>query len=82
MDAERVFLNSQVSGLSLPNCWADFDNAVVQPGSNPEALASADDSGDHANLAFAGFQALAPSVLNLGGFCLLMPSSSPLPASP
>lgn len=81
VDAERLFVNSQISNLALPNCWADFDSTVTNNAS-PEALASADDSGDHANLSFAGFAALAPSVLNSGGSCSLSPSLTPLPPSP
>ncbi|MGH3158738.1 MAG: hypothetical protein ACRDNF_19485 [Streptosporangiaceae bacterium] len=84
VDSERLFVNSQISNTALPNCWADLDSAVTSNAS-PEALETTPanyDAGDHANLSFAGFAALAPSVLNSGGSCSLAPSLTPLPASP
>ena len=84
VDAARTGVNSVLSGVSAPNCWADFDSAVSDGGS-PEALAKSPvsfDSSDHANLSFAGYAALAPAVSGSGGFCTLMPSMFPLPAVP
>ncbi|HVB41849.1 MAG TPA: hypothetical protein VNF47_03980 [Streptosporangiaceae bacterium] len=84
VDAARAYVNSVTSGISLPNCWADLDSAVSDNAS-PEALATSPtnfDSGDHANLSYAGFAALAPAVTNSGGFCALMPSMFPMPAVP
>lgn len=85
VDAERLFVNSQISNISGQNCWADFDSAVTTPGSNPETLATTPtsyDSGDHANLTLAGFAALAPSVFNGPALCTFAPPLFPLPASP
>lgn len=84
VDAARTGVNSVLSGISAPNCWADFDSAVSDGGS-PEALVKSPvsfDSNDHANLSFAGYAAVAPAVSGSGGFCALMPSMFPLPAVP
>jgi hypothetical protein len=53
------------TGISLPNCVADF-SAAVGDGATPDALQSSFDSGDHANLSFAGYAALAPKAGSCG----------------
>jgi hypothetical protein len=56
------------TGISLPNCVADFDSAVSN-GASPEALATSPtdyDSGDHVNLSYAGYAALAPVAASCG----------------
>jgi hypothetical protein len=62
VDNARTDVNDNfVENTALPNCWADFDGAVGN-GASPEALQSADDVGDHANLTQAGYTALAGAV--------------------
>jgi hypothetical protein len=71
VDAARVAVNSwliQQTGISLPNCTAGFD-AAVSNGGSPEELETSPvgyDSGDHANLSWAGYAALAPQVSSCG----------------
>lgn len=87
VDADRTLLNSMTGAISAPNCAADFDS-VVSNGAVPpaaEALTASSDSGDHANLSFAGYAALAPAVLAgpaSAWSCPLAPSAFPLPAVP
>jgi hypothetical protein len=65
VDGNRTGVNQWLdggTGISLPNCVADFDSAVTN-GASPEQLATSPtnyDSGDHANLSYAGYAALAP----------------------
>jgi hypothetical protein len=72
VDGNRVAVNQWIdsqTGISLPNCVADFDSAVSNGGSPDEALATSPtdyDSGDHANLSWAGYAALAPPVNECG----------------
>jgi pyrimidine deaminase RibD-like protein len=80
VDTARMSVNSVIASTGAPDCAADFDAAVTS-GASPEALASADDTGDHVNLSFAGYAALAPAV-SAGGFCPLLPNNTPLPAVP
>jgi hypothetical protein len=62
VDGIRTDVNDNfVENTSLPNCWADFDGAVSN-GASPEALATADDTGDHVNLTQAGYTALTGAV--------------------
>lgn len=68
--------NGGLSATPAP-CPVDFDGAVTN-GASPEALAAADDTGDHVNLTPAGYAALAPAVTS--GACSLAASSNPLPA--
>jgi hypothetical protein len=68
--------NGGLSQVPAP-CSIDFDGMVTN-GASPEALAPADDTGDHVNLTPAAYQAIAPSVTS--GACSLMPSSEALPA--
>jgi hypothetical protein len=71
IDGNRVAVNQWIdgqTGISLPNCVADFDDAVTN-GASPEALATSPtdyDSGDHANLSWAGYAALAPPAASCG----------------
>jgi hypothetical protein len=80
VDAARMSVNSVIAGTGPPDCPADFDAAVTD-GASPEALGSADQTSDHANLSFAGYAALAPAVSD-GGFCPLLPNNTALPAVP
>jgi hypothetical protein len=82
VDNNRQAVNNWLldgTGISIPNCVAGFD-AAVSNGASPEALASEYDAGDHANLSFAGYAALAASLPS--GGCPLMPNNYPMPAVP
>jgi len=67
----------------LPYCPADLDSAVSN-GASPEALDTSPtnfDAGDHVNLTFAGYAALAPAAVGSAG-CPLGPPGFPLSAPP
>ncbi|WP_275419299.1 LamG-like jellyroll fold domain-containing protein [Streptomyces sp. SID8499] len=73
VDAGRTDTNAFLGGMNLGNPWgtpavyfADFDAAVAVTDSTTgeEKLASAADSGDHANLSLAGFGALSSALLS------------------
>jgi hypothetical protein len=66
-------------GIAPPPSWADLDSAVTNQAA-PEALASADDTGDHVNLTWAGYVALAQALVNNGNGAL-SPNTSPLPGT-
>jgi hypothetical protein len=66
-------------GIAPPPSWADLDSAVTNQAA-PEALASADDTGDHVNLTWAGYTALAQALVNNGNGAL-SPNTSPLPGT-
>jgi hypothetical protein len=72
-DSTRTQVNT-VLGLFIgfPNCVADF-NSAVSNGQTPQALSPSYDSGDHANLSFAGYEAAAGAVPAAG--CSLSPNS-------
>jgi hypothetical protein len=77
VDGVRTDVNQNfVENAAPPNCYADFD-AAVSNGASPEALTSADDAGDHANLNQAGYRALAGAVTAQG--CALSANSLPIP---
>jgi hypothetical protein len=89
VDANRVALNTWLTGgtgITFPNCIADFGAAVAAvPGASPEQLSSAAppgvyDAGDHVNLTAAGYAALAAAVT--GGGCALAPNAFPPPPPP
>jgi hypothetical protein len=72
----RTQVNAAISsGFS---CYANFD-AAVSNGATPEALAPADDAGDHVNLTPAGYSALAYAVFSGPAPCSLRPNAYPLP---
>jgi hypothetical protein len=64
-----------------PYCVADLDSAVSN-GASPEALVTADDTGDHVNLTSAGYAAMAgefnPANVQ-DSPCALSPNSYPFP---
>jgi hypothetical protein len=65
VDTNRMYADQWIdgqTGISPPNCVADFDAAVSNGGSPYEALAKTDNSGDDVNLSWAGYAALAPPV--------------------
>jgi hypothetical protein len=82
VDSNRTTVNGWIdgqTGIGPPNCVADFD-AAVSNGASPEALATSPvdyDSGDHANLSWAGYAALAPPV-NACGLSPITPAGIPL----
>jgi hypothetical protein len=81
VDASRLTVNSLIMGdnSGLPYCPADLDSAVSNGGS-PEALATSPtnfDAGDHVNLTWAGYAALAPAAVG-PATCSLGPPGDPL----
>jgi hypothetical protein len=85
VDANRLAVNSLIMGDNngLPYCPVDLDSAVSN-GASPEALATSPtnfDAGDHVNLTFAGYAALAPAAVGSAG-CLLGPPANPLSPPP
>jgi hypothetical protein len=79
VDAARTAVNENiVSGGDAPNCPADFDGAVSNGGSTEQLATSPTDfdAGDHVNLSWAGYGALASAVFTACSF-----STATLPAS-
>lgn len=89
VDVNRAGVNSVIQGTygqpdvacatapSLPCAYyADFD-AAVSNGASTEALASADDTGDHANLTVAGYGALTGALEPVAGQDPLTANSPP-----
>ncbi|MGW7824196.1 LamG-like jellyroll fold domain-containing protein [Streptomyces puniciscabiei] len=73
VDANRTDVNAFLGGMNLGNPWAtpavyfaDFDAAVAvtDTATGEEKLATAADSGDHANLSLAAFGALSTALLS------------------
>jgi hypothetical protein len=77
VDGDRTDVNQNfVENVAPPNCWADLD-AAVSNGAAPEALSTADGTGDHVNLSQAGYTALTGAVTS--GGCSLAANQLPAP---
>lgn len=92
VDATRMAVNGWLTGktsLTAPTCVSDFDAAVSNNASPTESLATSPadfDSGDHANLSWAGYAAEAQAVPTeppasplAGSSCSLYASSQVMP---
>jgi len=90
VDPTRSLVNEDITGGNVglptpqPFCAADVDS-IVSNGGSPEALAASPtdyDSGDHANLSWDGYAAMA-GAFNMNdaqyGPCALSPDGYPLP---
>jgi hypothetical protein len=78
VDDVRTNVNGNtLQNVAPPNCGADFDAAVGNAATPPEALLSADGTGDDVNLSQAGYTALTGEVTSSG--CTLMANQLPVP---